>query len=394
MALSIPALVNREVLRWARIASGHDIAAAAKRVRDTEESLLSWERGEGRPTIVQLRRLAGLYRRPLALFYLPTPPPEMKELHDFRRLSRDVPKDFSPALRLLIRRIRRREGRVVDLLRQQGAESVAFVGSARIDDDQATLGNRVRSILGVSLESQRTWKSAEDALRNWIDSVEDAGIFVFQSSKVEVDEMRGFSFTNPLAPMIVVNAKDVSSARVFTLLHEFVHILLGLEGISNLQVPDRRRYEDRTTEIFCNAVAAEILVPAADFKRLVSSKWPPPDLDALIDLLARRYKVSREVIARRLTELGFIDRTLYRAKREQFGREFEASRPDGAREGHPPYARVVVRDNGRAFTRLVLSAYASEQIAAREVSSLLNVKLNHLPKIEAEAFDIHRTVGA
>ena len=45
----------------------------------------AWEkRGERRPTLGQLRKIAAMCRRPLALFYLPEPPRSFQPMHESR----------------------------------------------------------------------------------------------------------------------------------------------------------------------------------------------------------------------------------------------------------------------------------------------------------------------
>ena len=87
MATKIEAIVKPEMLIWARGSAGFDAEIAAKKIQVKPERLRSWESGESRPTIKQLRNLAKIYKRPIAVFYLPTPPKEFQALRDFRRLQ-------------------------------------------------------------------------------------------------------------------------------------------------------------------------------------------------------------------------------------------------------------------------------------------------------------------
>ncbi|MBT9153051.1 MAG: hypothetical protein DDT35_01278 [Firmicutes bacterium] len=60
------------------------VEEAAHKVRTKSERLEQWEQGELRPTITQLRKLADVYKRPLAVFFLhQAPPPEIFPV-DFR----------------------------------------------------------------------------------------------------------------------------------------------------------------------------------------------------------------------------------------------------------------------------------------------------------------------
>lgn len=69
-----PALVKGELLVWARRCVRMGPKAAAQHLRISRERLVAWEKNRAKPTLNQLRKLAQLYRRPLAVFYLPRPP--------------------------------------------------------------------------------------------------------------------------------------------------------------------------------------------------------------------------------------------------------------------------------------------------------------------------------
>jgi Zn-dependent peptidase ImmA (M78 family) len=206
--------------------------------------------------------------------------------------------------------------------------------------------------------------------------------------------MRGFALPHPIAPAVFVNSKDVKPARIFTLVHEFVHLLLGSEGISNLNISERSRSAEQRLEVFCNAVAGETLVPRSDLTRSLRTMAQADDLDSTIRTLADSYSVSREVIARRLADINYITRECYREKREKYQSEFE-ERPRGRQgEFKIPRATMVVRDNGRAFTRLVLTSYNEGFIFGRDVSNLLNAKLKHLDRIRDAVYPVRLQGGA
>jgi transcriptional regulator with XRE-family HTH domain len=90
MGKTVEAIVEPALLVWARERAGLQIEAAAKKAQIQVARLVSWEKGETRPTIAQVRRLGTVYKRPLAVFYLPRPPKGFDSLRDFL-LSWSVP---------------------------------------------------------------------------------------------------------------------------------------------------------------------------------------------------------------------------------------------------------------------------------------------------------------
>jgi transcriptional regulator with XRE-family HTH domain len=82
--------ITPSVLAWARRSIGLKTEDAARRLKVPKDKIEGWERGIGRPSIPQAEKLAALYKRPLAVFYMPAPPTEAGErvrstfMEDFR----------------------------------------------------------------------------------------------------------------------------------------------------------------------------------------------------------------------------------------------------------------------------------------------------------------------
>src|SRR6516164_8722562 len=106
MAEQIEALVKPELLVWARKAAGLDVENAARKTQVKPQRLEEWENGGSRPTIAQVRKLADIYKRPLAVFFLEEPPAEEGDLPDFRRFDPAGVLPITPELRLAIRKAR------------------------------------------------------------------------------------------------------------------------------------------------------------------------------------------------------------------------------------------------------------------------------------------------
>src|SRR5262245_50265445 len=79
--------VNASVLRWARESQGYSVTDVAARLKRDPAEVAAWEAGESTPTYPQLETLAySVYKRPLAVFFLPEPPPEPTPQTEFRTL--------------------------------------------------------------------------------------------------------------------------------------------------------------------------------------------------------------------------------------------------------------------------------------------------------------------
>src|SRR5438876_12146470 len=113
----IEATPTPSVLAWARRTAGMSVEIAAHKAAIKADQLLEWEAGASRASIPQLRKLATIYRRPLAAFYLSEAPIRFQVMHDFRRLSSvDVSYENSPKLAYEVRRAFDRREWALELL--------------------------------------------------------------------------------------------------------------------------------------------------------------------------------------------------------------------------------------------------------------------------------------
>ena len=381
MAERIEAFVKPAMLVWARESARMDIDTAAKKAGVKPDKLALWERGEARPTINQLRNLGRIYKRPIAVFYLPEPPSGYQPMRDFRRMRGDGAASQSPELAFEIRQANARREVALELIAALGEEPAEFTLSATMADDAEVLSGGIRAFLGISIDAQARLKPGYDSLNAWRAAFENAGLLVFQASGVPLEEMRGFSISDTPLPVIVVNNKDAINGRIFTLFHELAHILLREGGICDL-------YEDAGIEVFCNRVAGATLIPRESLvsEELVASKsgdahWSDHEIGAI----ANKYGVSREAALRRILGIGRTTEDFYGIKRKQFQEEY--SLLANKKQGGPvrQYRKVLSR-NGYSFARLVLQNYYQDYITASDVSEFLDVRLKHLPDIDAAVF--------
>lgn len=362
-----------ELLRWARESARLDIAAAAQRADVKPEALESWEAGKDAPSIPQLRKLADVYKRPLVVFYLPRPPKDFDALRDFRRLPADAPEE-TPELALEIRWAHEMREVAVEVYALLEEPIVPFDFTAKLTEAPAAVAERMRKKLGLQPQSIFEVADWYDAYRARRAALEAAGALCFQVTGVDVAEARGFSINLRPLPVVAVNAADAVAARMFTLIHEAVHLALGTSGTCDLH---SRGTEDRDQiEMFCNAVAAEVLVPSHGLKREAAVAnitgaidWP----DVVVRELATRYKVSREVIVRRFLELGLATQQYYRAKRDEY--RVADVPPDGSGGNFYNNRRVKY---GMPLIRGVMDAYEAGKITANEAAAYLRVKVESL----------------
>ena len=390
MAARAPkANVQPTVLYWLRQTSGLSIEQTAKKVNTKPQRILAWEKGEAQPSMPQLRNLARAFKRPISHFFLPQPIEEPSIPHDFRRLPDAGFHQYSPELLHEIRLAYRRRLFALDLTSDIGTPVTPLTafGSATSDSSPEDTATEIRSLLGVNADVQRTWRESRMAYGAWRKRIESLGVLVFQVTTVDLQQMLGFSLAYTDLPVIAINRKLSPNGRTFTMLHEFVHLLLGQSGVCDLDEKLPHNQRDQRIEVFCNHVAGAALVPKNELlaHTLVVSKsrqahdWN----DDTIQTIAKDFGASEEVVVRRLLICGRTSQDFYSRKRAQYRARLLAR--DDERRDVKDFKRNMpqeVASNLSSFARLVLNGYHSDVLSLAETSRHLGVRAEKVAAVQ------------
>ena len=116
--------------------------------------------------------------------------------------------------------------------------------------------------------------------------------------KLDPEKFRGFVLVDDYAPLVFVNGADSKAAQMFTLAHELAHLWFGSSAAFDLR---ELQPADDETERACNRIAAELLAPEHELRDAWTAALQSPNR---YQVLARQFKVSELVAARRLLDLG------------------------------------------------------------------------------------------
>ncbi|MCC6750309.1 MAG: ImmA/IrrE family metallo-endopeptidase [Deltaproteobacteria bacterium] len=361
--------VKPELLRWACERSGLDVAALTGRFPHLE----AWTRGEVKPTLKQLESLAKATHTPAGYLFLPEPPVERLPIPDFRTVSAPQRQRPSPELLDTIYAMQQRQGWLREYLIEDEAETLAFVGSARLSDPPESVGAEMRRVVGIEdgwASSVATWQQAVSDLRRRIEAL---GVMAVINGVVgnnthrplDVAEFRGFALNDPYAPLIFVNGADAKSAQMFTLAHELAHLWLGAPGLSGFEGLFPRGTD---VEEWCNQAAAEFLVPA----RTLEAEWPEVRRSkAAFEALARTFKVSPIVVARRALDLRLIARTTFFAFYDAYIKQEHRRKP---RAGGGDFYNNQNTRVGELLAAHVMRAAAEGRVGFKEAYDLVGLR--------------------
>ena len=374
--------VQPSVLRWARESMGMSIEDVAHKLKKSSEEVMAWESEDGvSPTYSQLENLAyKVFKRPLAVFFLPAPPDEIPPVREFRTLPHTDLQTLHADTYVQVRKAHAYQLTLKEIFEGKNPSVKKISHEAPLDMQRSIEAQAlaVRKALGISLEDQLEWKSDELALKRWREAVEAQGIFVFKAPFKQKD-ISGFCLLDADVPLIYLNNSTTKTRQIFSLLHELAHLLFNVSGISKFEASyvNRLPMAERRIEQFCNKIAAEILIPSADFIQQIAGF--PGNAESVQDHLyanlASRYGVSREAVLRRLLDMERVGQAFY----EQKAKFWASQKKAGA--GGDWYASQNTYLSER-FAREVIGRHYRNQISVEQASEFLGIKAKNFSGLE------------
>ena len=375
-------VVSSDVLKWARESSGYSIGDVAKKADLPQSTLEEWERKRSKIRYSVLNKLAGIFKRPTVALLLNAPPSEPSLPKYFRRTG-ETGKP-APEVLFAIRKARHLQHISKSLEENMDTDERPSLEAVTLDTLPERVAERERSSLGIDIGMQMQWKTPIEALKAFRASVEKKNIFVFQIA-IPKNKAQGLSLPDATAPVIVLNSKDMHERRIFTLFHEYAHLLLGKSGVC-AEIGDAT--ED-AIENWCDRFAGAFLVPKNALSAEISRKKIQHIAYPEVQTLAKSFNVSKRMLFVRLKVNGFIPVSESAALSKIFDRPYaEEKQPPklkGAKKkgGGVPQDRKCVSEKGRRFISLVLANSERQKITTADALEYLSVKLPTLQKIES-----------
>ena len=386
MAKSVPMLgVQPTLLKWARESAHLSLAEVAAKLKKTVDVIEAWESGAEAPSYPQLEKLAySLYKRPLALFFLPSPPVEPKPEVEFRALPDVDLRRLSRETVLLIRRAHAQQASLIELFNNRSPVAEPIWNRILLDASKPIIpqAKAVRTALAVFAPGSDNWGEADGdvALKIWRKAIEANGVFVFKDT-FKQKELSGFCLEHPQLPVVTINNSVSKTRQIFSLLHELAHVLLNRRAISTFDETRLLQLSlaEQRIERFCNQIAAEVLVPSDDFSAQVLEF--PGNVENLrserFELLAERYHVSREVILRIFLDAGRVSPEYYERRKA----EWDGQRTTRSKSGGNYYATKGQYLSERLMSE-VFARYGRRQITVDEAADFIGVKAKQVDELE------------
>lgn len=344
------AKVNSEILSWARKKSQLSLEDAARKLKINDSKKMSasdklalFESAEKEVSRSLLVRMSKQYHVPLLMFYLNRPPELGERGSDFRKLPVGFDEKENVNVDILIREIKARQNTMRETLIDADEEiKLEFIAKHKIEDGVSILVHTIRALLNFEQSEFRNQPNNREAFRFLRKKIETQGIFVLLKgnlgsyhSNIPVTIFRGFALADNVAPFIVINDQDSEAAWAFTMIHELIHLILGLTGVSNSNF-------ESVVEKFCNDVTSEFFLPEVEFNTFKFSRANFEQLKSEISEYATLTKLSNTHIAYRLYKSGSINEATWNSLHEFYFKKWEENRErernkNKLKDGGPSY---------------------------------------------------------
>lgn len=372
--------VNPAMIKWAREDAGYTLDELPGYLKNAEK----WENGDITPSWNDLRNLAKKYKRPSFFYFLKEPPKEEDDFIEFR--SDEKIEEFSPALRLEIRKAKHRRNAFIKIYEDIGVPIYNFKENVSDEQNPIKLAKHIRNYLNIDFENQQEWLikdngnkdySHNNFLDNWKEICFDLGILVFELDKVPENEISGCSIYYDFCPIILLNGKNTPNRRIFTLMHELVHLTQSTSAICDVD-----KYNEK--EAFCNKVAAEILIPSNTLDE-IDLFYKNGNLK--LGILSNIYGVSKQTIIYKLNSANKIDDKLkneYITEIEEKNRNDKLKKEENTKNKENIQIPTRIKKkkyDGAPYTRLVLDAYDNKIITAPQAVRYLDTSIDKFEDI-------------
>ena len=375
-------LLNRGNLKTARLNAGLLTMDVSRKISTKEEDVVFlWENGDDLPTFKQVEKIATMYQVSVSVMFSAKDIKQREKLPDYRTGDKKKGVD---KINKLINLVSNRQSWIESRLKQDGVGRNKLIGLGKSITKPEELADLIVKKLKIDhkkIQSFSDYSGRNKALVYLTSLLEDKYIFVSKTlaeHRIEVEEMRGLFMANAYAPFIVVNRRDAKAAQIFTLMHEVAHLFRNTEGISTADFRTLKKVSKASKEneeVFCNKVAAEILIPRSFVKNMYYYEGD-------INELARKFKVSSIFTFYRLKSLGRIDGDQSKVIENNLKRESAEGlsekklREEGKIKGN--YYNNIKGTNGRLFNDLVYNHYFDNNIGYSEATRLLRCSVDRV----------------
>ena len=390
MPTLVYAKINKETLQFIRNTKQVSYEYVEQVAKFPENKIMLWEDVSSNklPTINQAKKLAQCYRVPFAGFYMNSMDINVNHLPKLinkrSMISSEV--DDSAVNLAIFDLINERDFYVET--KKEFLEAIPVFDYYISDSLSASKWARmIREYFDIKLDDQFKCASKRKFYLYLREKIESKGIFIQGFQKVDVSNLRGVAIVDNSIPIIGINDNDRYPAKSFSILHELVHIIKRTSSVCNDMLGSDSMDNE---EVFCNAVAGEVLVPEESLYYLTKaiSKFSIDEIDSI----ANKFSVSSEVIARRLLDTQICEKKWYdqisseliqrfNDEKESLKNAMKMGLSDGPRRN---MSREAIDRTSSSLCSVLLKGYSEGIFDKSDISAHIGIGQKHVKKFVSE----------
>lgn len=356
------------VLRELREMSGYSEEEVARKLKTSPEKVRAVEKGEKYFTLNQIKKLADIYKRPLAAFFSDS----IRRLPDIVDFRSKKECRLTPDVYLAKRRAVYLADKMMEFV---GEKSSIPEIPPNLSPERLAMWLREE----LRIESPPSGKGISPSPARILDYYkrsfeESMGILIIEYP-MKSEDVRAFCINSDIS-VIVLKESEAPQGKLFSLAHEVCHLLKGTSSICSIDLEREGGKEER----FCNKFAAEFLVPASELRELLRNLRGNYTSRELIKMLTKKYGVSRQAMAIRLMNLGFIERAEY----EELMKEIEESRKAAKGGGGRDWSKVFYNRAGGLAVSEMKKALREEKVSLYDAADILDLKMKYAELLLSE----------
>ncbi len=355
--------VNPEIIKWSIKNINMPEEVIIKKIGITKNIFDKWINNLDKPTYIQLQKLAKNVRVS-PLIFLSDKPPNEEPMRVFRTYNNTDQKSYDTLL--MIKRITFLQDVVYNLYNNLNLRKEANIERYSIKTNPKEIAENERKKF-FDLDNQLQSKTKYDVLRKFRTQVEDNNILVMQ---FPFEDIRGLSLIDKNPYIIVLNSRDDPTSRIFTLFHEYAHILLGINELDE----DSNYSSSDKIEKWCNNFASYFLISDDRIKQYVDKF---DNIDKIVTSISNRYKLSYSMIFYRLYKLNYIQS--YETEYDKFIKRKEQIKNTTSSGGN--YIVNIKTEYGNKFINIVNENYEKGEITLNEALTYLGIKIKTYDKL-------------
>ena len=384
------AAINKITLRFIRESTKVSFEYIKKKFKFDQQRILEWEdtSTSSLPTINQAKALAKCFRIPFAGLYMNSKDIKFEHipnLINMRTIHSSNQQDDS-VLNLAVIDLLNARDLLISTKAELNEKPINYTPSFYSSTNVSDWADKIRNHFNIKLSEQYKSSSTRQFYLYLKNKIEQHSIFVHCFTGVNLNVARGLAIYDSKMPMIGINDDDRYPAKSFTIIHELVHIIKQTSAVCNDFYNSFLALQD---EVFCNAVAGEVLVTVKALEIILKHTRPITFTINEIDTLANKFSVSKEVIIRRLLDLDYIDKIQYDTFASEFKVQYEKEK-EAEKERHAAGEPSSFRKNPsrEAFDKASLTlcktlfrGMGEGLLDKQDVSRYLNIGQKHVDKL-------------